>query len=457
MRKHVFFSILIAITLAAAACGDDSSECTAGAPGCLSGSDGGTDSSTRRDASPPPPPPPAMGFPEGNEWSWDGSWTPADGDFPLDGLFDDEYGDGHDGTPVLPPGVWDWEDANDDLANWRNFESNLGTFEPLMDSMDRQYGWRFVGLTANTDYQGAADYFEGSSGVDYMDLGPAGTIHSFGAGNLAGGPDVLIFDGSYSLDFRTGTTADGGQRDNDLVIAGCRPNSDGAFEVATTTIHTGPGHDWVFVRDIERAGIDLGNGDGGRTDTIDISDGNDMVVLRGNTLDFRVMGGAGDDVFVWYVDENIQTSTWLGPNFFGGGGWGTALFSEDAGVDRLVLVIPTDTEMVTSTPTPAGGLLVRANDGELIIDEPTADDDYGRYCQDCGMGPGGEKTIIVEYNSADGMIETGYFYLTDVDELQVGIGDGARVYALDAVTGTATLIEGAEPTEEIVPPPELCD
>ena len=27
----------------------------------------------------------------------------------------------------------------------------------------------------------------------------------------------------------------------------------------------GPGHDWVFVRDISRAAIDLGNGDGGRT------------------------------------------------------------------------------------------------------------------------------------------------------------------------------------------------
>jgi hypothetical protein len=455
MRTHVFAAIIIAITFAATGCGDDSGECTAGTAACLA-TDGGTDGSTRRDASPPPPPPPAMGFPEGNEWSWDGSWTPSDGDFPLDGLFDDEYFDGHDGTPILPPGDWDWEDPNDDLANWRNFESNLGSFEPLMDSMDRQYGWRFVGVMTNTDYQGPSEYFHGSSGVDYMDLGPAGSIHSFAAGNLGAGPDVLIFDSSYSLDFRTGTTMDGGF-DDDLVIAGCTPNSDGAFEVATTTIHTGPGHDWVFVRDIERAAIDLGNGDGGRTDTIDISDGNDMVVLRGNTLDFRVYGGAGDDVFVWHVDENIQTATWLGPNFFGGGGWDTALFSEDAGVDRLVLAIPTDTEMVTSTPTPAGGLLVRANDGEFIVDEPTVGDDYARYCQDCGMGPGGEKTIIVEYNSADGMIETGYFYLTDVDELQVGIGEGARVYALDAVSGTATLIDGAEPTEEIVPPPELCE
>ncbi len=440
-------SSLVLSTLIFVGCGDDA--------GSTDG--GGTDAGPGGDASPPPPPPPAMGFPEGNEWSWDGSWTPSGGDFPLDGLFDDEYGDGHDDTPILPPGEWDWDDANDDLANWRNFSMNLGTFDPLLDSMDRQYGWRFVGLEASSDYAGPASYFEGSSGVDYMDLGPAGSIHSFGDGNLAGGPDVLIFDESYSLDFRTGTTADGGDRDDDLVIAGCSPNPDGGFDIATTTIHTGPGHDWVFVRDVERAAIDLGNGDGGRTDTIDISDGNDMVVLRGNTLDFRVYGGAGDDVFVWHVDENVQTSTWLGPNFFGGGGWGDALFSEDGGVDRLVLDIPTDTEMVTSPSTPTGGLLVQSHDGELVIDEPTVDDEYARYCVDCGTGPGGEKTIIVEYNSADGMIETGYFFLTGVDELQVGMGEGARVYALDQVSGTATLIEDAELTEAIVPPPELCE
>jgi hypothetical protein len=335
----LFFALSVPLGLG---CGDD-----------VAATDGGVDrDGSRRDASPPPPRPPAVGFPDGNEWSWDGSWTPADGELPPDGLFDDEYNDGHDGTPVLPPGEWDYEDDDDDIANWRNFENNLGRFDPLLDSSDRQYGWLFVGVAPSVDYQGPAAYFEGSTGVDYLDLGPNGSIHSFGAGNLGAGPDVLIFDGSWALDFRTGTTADGGSNDNDLVIAGCNPNTDGEFEILTTTVHTGPGHDWVFVRDISRAAIDLGNGDGGRTDTLDISDGDDMVVLRGNTHDFRVFGGNGDDVFVWFVDDTIQSTTWLGPNFFGGGGWGDALFSEN-GVDRLVLAVPTDTEMVTSTPTPA--------------------------------------------------------------------------------------------------------
>ncbi len=450
MHRHLLSSVLV-MSIAATACGDDSSDTPDGG-----GADGSADTGTRRDASPPPPPPPAMGFPDGNEWSWDGSWSPAAGDFPLAGLLDDEYNDGHDDTPILPPGEWDWDDAGNDLANWRNFESNLGTFEPMVDSMDHQYGWRFVGVMASTDYQGPAEYFEGSSGVDYMDLGPAGNIHSI-TGNLAGGPDVLIFDEAHTLDFRTGTTADGGERDDDLVIAGCTPSTDGSWQIDTATVHTGPGYDWVFVRDIDRAAIDLGNGDGGRTDTLDVSDGDDMVVLRGNTHDFRVFGGAGDDVFVWYVDENVQTTTWLGPNFFGGGGWEDALFSADGGVDRLVLAIPTDTEMVTSTPTPAGGLLVMSTSGELMVDDPTVDDVYARYCVECGTGPGGEKTIILEYNSADGMIETGYFYLTGVEELQVGIGDGAKVYSLDATAGTATLMDGADLHEAIVPPPELCE
>jgi len=97
--------------------------------------------------------------------------------------------------------------------------------------------------------------------------------------------------------------------------------------------------------------------------------------------------------------------------------------------------VPTDTEMVSSTPTPPGGLLVRSTSGELMVDDPTVGDVYARYCVECGTGPGGEKTIILEYNSADGMIETGYFYLTGVEELQVGLGDGAKVYALDSAAG----------------------
>ena len=57
------------------------------------------------------------------------------------------------------------------------------------------------------------------------------------------------------------------------------------------------------------------------------------------------MGGEGNDVMVWYVDDNVQTTTWLGPNFFGGGGHGDALWN-DSGTDRLVLAVPTDSPVV---------------------------------------------------------------------------------------------------------------
>ncbi|RLB51869.1 MAG: hypothetical protein DRJ42_16035 [Deltaproteobacteria bacterium] len=460
-RLHALGVLLVAASTVYG-CGDDatSPDGSVGMDSSTLPADSGTlpDGATPPgpDVGPPPVRPPSVGFPDGNEWSWDGSWTPASGDFPLVGLFDNEYHDGHDGSPVLPPGEWDWNDSGNDLANWRNFETNLGTFEAMMDGGGNQYGWRLVGASAAVDYQGPAEYFEGSSGVDYMDLGPNGSIHSIGGVSLGAGPDVLIFDSSYSLDFATGTTMEGGSRDDDLVIAGCHPNSDGAFDIETSTIHTGPGHDWVFVRDISRAAIDLGNGNRGRTDTLDPSDGDDLVVLRGNTQDFRVFGGQGDDVFVWFVDDNIQSTRWLGPNFFGGGGWEPALFTEN-GNDRLVLAIPTDTTMVTSTPTPTGGLLVLPTDGGYIVDAPTVGDELARYCVECGTSSTGEKTIILEYNSADGMIETGYFYLTGVEEVQVGLGEGAAVYSLDTAAGTATRIDGATLFVPPVPPPELCE
>lgn len=432
-------------------CGDDG-ELTGDTDG---GGGGGRDGGVvvPRDAGPPPD---LSTWPTANEWSWNGSWAPAAADFPVPGLLDDEYGDGHDGTPVLPPGEWDWNDAGNDLANWRNFESNLGSFDPLMDSMGRQYGWRLVGVSPSVDYQGPAAYFEGSSGTDILDLGPMGSIHSFAAGNLGDGPDVLVFDSSHSLDFRTGSSLSGSSRDDDLVIAGCRPNTDDGFDVLTTTVHTGPGNDWVFVRDISRAAIDLGNGESGRTDALDPADGHDLIVLRGNTHDFRVFGGRGDDVAVWHLDDNVQTVTWLGPNFFGGGGKGSALW-DDPGTDRLVLAVPADTRMVTSTPTPNGGLLVMPTDGEFVDDPPTAADPFATYCVECGTGPGGRKTIILEYNSADGSVHTGYFFVTAFEELQVGVGEGARVYRLDDVAGTATLDETLEASPAPGFPPEMCD
>ena len=401
-----------------------------------------------------------VGWPTANVWSWNGSWSPAASDFPLAGLFDDEYFDGHPDaqaqpTPVLPPGAWDWDDASDDLANWRNFRDNLGTFALDVDADGHAYGWTFVGLAPSVDFSGPASYFEGSSGTDVLDLGPAGSLHSYGSGDLADGPDVLVFDTSYSLDFRTGSTQSGATHDDDLVIAGCGARPDGGFDIATTTIHTGPGSDWVFVRDWDRAAIDLGNGDGGVTSVLDPDDGDDLVVIRGNAHDFRVMGGRGDDVAVWYVDEEVQTTTWLGPNFFGGGGWSAAVW-DDPGVDRLVLAIPDDTPIADVTPTPAGALRVIAASGDLVDDAPTAGDPFAHYCRECGTGPGGRKTLILEYRSADSSVFTGYFYVTAFEELQIGTGPQARVFAIDDVNASLAPLPAAAPFEPPVPPASFC-
>lgn len=407
-----------------------------GTEGGMDDAMGGTGGGGGGGSTPRPPladGPDPSNWPEANEYSWNGLWTPS---FPIDGLLDDEYNDGHNGTPILPPGEWDWDNGNNDLANWRNFRDQFGDVSPLVDSQDRQYGWR-IGGTEDLDFQGPAAYFEGTPGVDYVDLGSTGWVHSFESGNLGAGPDVLIFNQSNSLDFRTGSDDRPGDNDDDLVIAGCLTRPDGGYDIRTTTIHTGPGHDWVFVRDIQAAAIDAGNGQSGRTDAVDPGDGDDLVVLRGNTHDFRVFGGAGDDIAVWHLDDNVQNVTWLGPNFFGGGGWGDALFN-DNGTDRLVLAIPTDTQIVTQTPTPPGGLLVRRAGDQFQSDAPTEHDMFARYCVECGEAQDGQRTMIFEYHSKDESVFTGYFYVTSFEELQIGTGEGARVYDIDSVAGTIT-------------------
>ncbi len=402
----------------------------------------------------PAPPDLTVEWPTATEYSWNGVWAPS---FPLDGMFDNEYFDGHDGTPILPPGNWDWDDSSNDIANWRNFKNGVGEFEQLLDSQDRIYGWKLLPITpAGIDLNVRVDFFEGSPGADWFDLGPGGVLHSTGGGNFGPGPDVLVLNGSYSLDFRIGGAADGAGADDDLIVAGCDENPDGSYDIITTAVHTGPGADWVFVRDISRSAVDLGNGDSGRTDAMDESDGNDLVVLRGNTLDFRVFGGFGHDIAVWYVDDNVQTTTWLGPNFFGGGGEGDALWS-DPGTDRLVMAIPVDAPIVTQTPTPKGSFLVRGTDGELRLDDPTQHDEYAAYCVECGESPDGRRSIIFEYNSADGAIETGYFFVTAFEELQIGIGEGARVYRIDDRAGTVELAEDLEPFVPPFPPASFCE
>ena len=413
------------------------------------------------DTQPPPAPrfPHAgAGWPEPNAWSWDGSWVPAPDDFPLSGLFDDEYFDGHtlwDGTvsPILPPGRWDWNDANDDLANWRSFEGSVGTFRPLRDAADRQFGWQLLGNTPDAvPFNGPAHYFEGTPGVDVLHLGPGGRINSDTEGSLGDGPDVLVFDRAWSLDYRTGSSLEGGARDNDLVVAGCTPNEAALYDIYGATFHTGPGADRIYARDMRAAAIDAGNGDGGITSVLDPLDGDDLIVVRGNMKDFRLFGGAGDDVFVWYVDEMGEGISFAGPNFFGAGGAGDAIW-DVVGTDRLVLVIPPDTRIVGAPPTRPGDLMVSDYYGNLpdfSWDEPVYEDLYARYCVTCGTGPRGRKTLNMEYRAATGVAFTGWFWMTDVEELQLGVGPGAVVYRVDQASATLTRADDLAPFD---PPP----
>jgi hypothetical protein len=369
-------------------------------------------------------------------------------------VFDAKYGDGHlynaKPTPILPPGQWDWKPSDNDLANWKNFENNIGAFDLLEDGAGAPLGWELLGHAPNAiDFAGPAAYFKGSAGGDIVNLGPQGKIHSM-SGGLGAGADLLVFNKSWSLDFSTSSDQGGLACDNDVVVAGCDTNADASFDIATTSIHTGSGSDVLFVRDAKTSAFDGGNL-GGITSALDPDDGDDIAVFRGNMLDFRFFGGAGDDTAVWYVDEVKQASAWLGPNFFGGGGAGAALWS-DAGTDRLVLVIPTNTQLISSGATQPGQLLVRVVNNypnQPQWDAPTANDPKAKYCVTCGVGPAGKKTITLEYRSANGSVNTGYFWLTAFEELQIGVGAGAKVYSINDVAGTVTLDAGLTPT---VPP-----
>jgi hypothetical protein len=346
--------------------------------------------------------------------------------------------------------------SGNNLANWRNFDTNIGHFDPLSDS-GHQFCWRLVGNQPTmVDYSGPAAYFSGSPGTDLLPLGRQGQIDSFGQGSLGDGPDVVVYGKGAAADFRTGSSLTGGKHDNDLVIAGCSNNTDGSFDITTTSLHTGPGRDWVFIRNLDRSAVDAGNGEGGKTSVLDPQDGDDLIDIAGNAHDFRVFGGYGNDTVVWHVDQNVQTTKLLGPNFFGGGGKGDALFG-DPGIDRLVLDVPVDTQVVTSGSTPAGALRIVPASGMFIDDAPTASDPYASYCVECGMGPGGRKTMIYEYRAAQGSVFTGYFYVTAFEELQIGIGDGAQVYRIDDVAGTLTADPSLMPFDPPQPSSDFCD
>lgn len=385
-----------------------------------------------------------------NGYSWDGSWAPTSSDFPVAGMMDETHDD-------LPPGKWGWDGSCDcpgderlDIYENEFVEKGLD-FEPLMDRDGHIFGWRLI----DTDGGGISlnhrlDNFEGSPGPDIIDLNPGGHLQTTGGINLGDGPDMLRYSTGWSTDLRTGADTRGALFDNDLVILGSESVlAMNEYDIYGTTIHTGPGSDLVFVRNFGPAAIDLGNGLSGRTDTMDEADGDDWVILQGNMRDFRIFGGYGNDVAVWYVDE-VLDDRWLGPSFYGGGGWGDALWS-DSGTDRLVLPVDPTTEIVHARgdhDNNPGSMLIFVYDeyGESI-DGPTETDLYARYYGTAPVGPNGEHTLTLSYRSADGTVFTHDFYATGVEELQLGIGDSAVVYELDSVNGTAARSSAAPVTE----------
>ncbi|MCB9868147.1 MAG: hypothetical protein H6816_16095 [Phycisphaerales bacterium] len=261
-----------------------------------------------------------------------------------------------------------------------------------------------------------------------------------------------MFNQAWSLDFRTGGIRSNPATDNDLVVGGCTIDKVPGYEFETATVHTGPGDDWIFARDMRAAAIDAGNGANGNTSYIDPYDGDDWVMLHGYMKDIRVFGGAGDDVVFWHLDEMVDADiSFFGPNFFGEGGAGNAIWAE-GGTDRMVFGVSPDTLIVDAMPTPPGGMLVRIWDGdtdEIWWDEPVYDDPFARYCITCGTSDTGRKTMNLEYLSPDGTIFTGWFWVTNFEEFQFGVGTDARVYRVDDVHGV--LVEAPD-LKPILPP-----
>ena len=429
------------------ACSDDEKPSTdgryAGESGAGSVGNGGMSAPVEHNSTGTPPATPTAA----NAYSWDGSWSPESGDFPLEGLLDaDRTQEG------LPPGRWGWDGdcscaGNEGTAVYDNeFVAKGLDFEQLVDSEGRHFGWRLVdtdGGTTELDHRG--DAFDGSDGVDLFDLG---MLQGTGPGDnnpgidLGEGPDMLRYRTGWSVDMRTGSTARGALFDNDLVILGSENELDyDQYDIYGTTVHTGPGSDLVFARNFGPAAIDLGNGDSGRTDTLDPADGDDMAILSGNMRDFRIYGGHGDDTFVWYVDDALDTR-FLGPNFFGGGGYGDAVWL-DQGRDRLVLAIDSETEVVfirgDHDDNPGSYLSFVYADYTVSIDGPTQDDVFARYYGTAPVGPEGEHTITFSYRSPDGSVFTHDSTMTSIEEVQLGTTADAKVYVVDQQTGALTL------------------
>ncbi|MCP4712461.1 MAG: tandem-95 repeat protein [Planctomycetes bacterium] len=402
---------------------------------------------------------------EPNDHSWDGSWTPSPAElvFPpgYPGLFDETYNDGHlvygEPSPILPPGNWDGP-YGIELHYWNNYSNSLfGDFNMLTDSNGNPFGWRFMPINpVSCELVAGVETFHGSSGTDIWDIAPEGSFHSTGNPtygppfNLGDGPDMFRFKYGWSGAITIGSSLTGHENDNDLMIAGGDIPGQ-VNDIMTFGIVTGPGDDLVFVNNMERAVIDLGNGDGGRTDTIDPNDGDDIAVFGGLFRDNRIIGGAGDDIFVWNMDEHYQENPngeWIGGPAFGCGAWDPAVWGCDDN-DRLVLNIPDDTELLNAVfPNRLNGLPVQNGricvgvrsdfDGENHIDTPTENDLYARYYYLPGYGPNNELPLTFHYRSASGHVNSAWVEFIAIEELQIGTGPNAKVYDVDLFTAAVT-------------------
>lgn len=387
-----------------------------------------------------------------SNYSWEGTWLPS---FPIPNMYDEYYFDGHEQngkvTPVLPPGIWDYKQDHN-LLNWKNWRSTFGHFGALVDDQKHLFGWKIIPDFLPVNFGTVGGFFNGSPGADVLDFGIGSWIHGTDQIALGDGPDVVRFEKSIALFLRTGSSLSGSLADNDLVIAGKNTiPSDGSIDIEKTSIATGPGRDLIFIQNMHAAAVDAGCGQGGRTNATDPNDGDDIVVYGGNMHDFRFMGGKGNDIAVWYADEVRQQAAgwpWLSPAFFGGGGWGNALW-EDNGTDRLIMAVSPNTVVANTYGAPPPGqlnvYLLKDYSPQPWVDLPTKDNLFARYCVTCGIGPSQKKTITIEYVSPNNTVFTGRFWLTAFEELQIGIGPGAKVYTLDEVNGKAILNNSLTP------------
>jgi hypothetical protein len=70
-----------------------------------------------------------------------------------------------------------------------------------------------------------------------------------------------------------------------------------------------------------------------------------------------------------------------------------------------------------------------------------------RYYQTVPDGPNGERTLTLGYRSATGHVDTADFYVTSVEEIQLGLGPDAPVYTVNQETGALSRASSLEPVQ----------